>query len=198
MRLKSSRLAEPAVKTLTGYTYLNSYCKNHYPKWIVFQDDDTFVDNPKLLNFLKSKSSESAQFYCPQRARSVVQRPGADQSVNVKTGLVVNTNHKPWKPGQEMFVNETLWDLDYYPVYCAGPCTIMSAPTAAAIYSSAVKTNWRGFPIEDAFFTGIIRQKANLPQPPCCFDHRSYCTHYNKDSKYDDLKARVDRYLHKP
>ena len=104
------------------------------------------------------------------------------------------TGEADWKKGHELVVNDSLWDLDYYPVYCAGPCTIMSAPTAKAIYSTALRTNWRGLPIEDVLFTGIIRNRASLPQPPWYFNQRVYCTHYNKDTKYEDLKSRVEHY----
>ena len=165
------------LKTLSGYTYLNKYCSNQYPKWIVFQDDDTFVDSPKLARFLETKWSDRTQFFCPRRIAS------PDR-----------TGHQSNLKGHELVVNESIWDLAYYPVYCAGPCTIMSAPTASAIYSTALKTNWRRFPVEDVLFTGIIRNKASLPQPPCCFDHKAYCTHYNKLTKYEDLKSRVEDY----
>ena len=168
------------LKTLSGYTYLNKYCDKSYPKWIVFQDDDTFVDNPKLAQFLQTKSAETAQFFCPRRIAA------ADRTGQSNPHL---------KKDHALIVNDSLWDLDYYPVYCAGPCTIMSAPTAAAIYSTALRTNWRRFPIEDVLFTGIIRHKANLPQPPCCFNHKEYCTHYNDHTKYEDLKSRVEDYI---
>jgi hypothetical protein len=69
-----------------------------------------------------------------------------------------------WDNSHHIYVNESLWDLEWYPVYCAGPCTITSSVTAKALFETASRTNWRGFPIEDVLFTGIIRKKANLPK----------------------------------
>ena len=37
------------LKTFSGYTYLNTYCSLTANKWIMFQDDDTFVDHLELM-----------------------------------------------------------------------------------------------------------------------------------------------------
>lgn len=173
------------LKTLTGYTYLNTFCSSNLPTWVVFQDDDTFVESEKLSKFLAPKSPKIPHFYCPRRIATANWLDSADP--------------------KDLAINKTLWNLPYYPAYCAGPCTIMSAVTAGQIYMTALKTNWRGLPIEDVLFTGIIRKRANLPVPdaqftlvwPWDFHHSTFCTHYNEKTKLEDLNERTKTYLAK-
>ena len=46
--------------------------------------------------------------------------------------------------------------------YCNGPCVFMSAEALGQLYDTARRTDRHGFRIEDMYFNGIIRIKADI------------------------------------
>lgn len=53
--------------------------------------------------------------------------------------------------------------LHRYPRYCNGQCAMMNQKALAAIANETRKTSMHGFRIEDIFYTGVLREKANIP-----------------------------------
>ena len=111
-------------------------------------------------------------------------------------------------------VSKDEYDLDVYPTYCGGPCTLLSGQTMIKSYETAKVTNPGKFTMEDILFTGIIRVKSNLPSPgiygPSCLLTRvkrtiheslfspnssnGICNHYNDGNKLDLIKNVVEQY----
>ena len=50
----------------------------------------------------------------------------------------------------------------FVPNYCNGQCTAMTGKDANEIYKMAKITKRNNFRIEDIYYTGILRQKANI------------------------------------
>ena len=57
------------------------------------------------------------------------------------------------------------YPLSIFPPYCGGACALFSADYIRIIYSTARRTNPEMFLLEDVFFTGILRKKAELYLP---------------------------------
>ena len=49
------------MKTLTSYTYFSQYCNSNSTKWIVLNDDDTFINQANLDKAL-SKLPEHSRY----------------------------------------------------------------------------------------------------------------------------------------
>ena len=47
------------LKTLTSYTYFTQHCNSNETKWIVLNDDDTFIDQVHLDKSLSKLSTDS-------------------------------------------------------------------------------------------------------------------------------------------
>ena len=60
-------------------------------------------------------------------------------------------------------VTKEEYDLDIYPEYCTGACTLLSGQAMIQSYETAKVTNPGDFAMDDVLFTGIIRVKSNLP-----------------------------------
>ena len=56
-----------------------------------------------------------------------------------------------------------LWPINYeVPQYCNGQCALMNANAAEKIYTEARRTARHQFRLEDFFYVGILRTKANI------------------------------------
>ena len=50
----------------------------------------------------------------------------------------------------------------YYPHYCNGQCALINRQALMAIHKETLRTAMGDFRIEDIYFTGILREKANI------------------------------------
>lgn len=56
-----------------------------------------------------------------------------------------------------------LWPVNYeVPKYCNGQCALLNANAAERIYAEARRTDRHQFRLEDFFYVGILRTKANI------------------------------------
>lgn len=148
------------LKTKVGYEYFSS-CVNK-PKYILFSDDDTWVNPLQMRKTLKKSSGENRIF---GRIRKGEPRG-------------------PWAHEKNLLTNTTIWKPDYWPAWVAGPCTFMRGTTAQKISEVASRTNWlESIPPEDVFFSGILRLKAGIPVPyeTTEFDDLKFCKHLAND-----------------
>lgn len=57
----------------------------------------------------------------------------------------------------------SMYDQQYrLPEYCNGQATVFNKKAISTLVSTMLKTDLNQFRIEDIYFTGIIRQKANI------------------------------------
>ncbi|XP_076275527.1 beta-1,3-galactosyltransferase 1-like isoform X2 [Rhynchophorus ferrugineus] len=116
------------------------YALYHCPKvrYILKVDDDTFVNMPLLLNFLKNNlpSNTSNLILC-----------------NDKTGSpVIRNKQSKW------YVPEDVYPEAFYPSYCFGWYAIFSSDVCFQLYKESQKLKYVN--IEDAFLFGIAAGKS--------------------------------------
>ena len=102
----------------------------------IFTDDDVFLDIPKALQNL---SNSGMTCLCKFLDHDVAKA----------------TRQGKWG------VSYDQWSSDSYPAYCEGAGYAFSRDTLVKIYELAKSTNIE-FPIDDIYFTGILRQKAGI------------------------------------
>ncbi|XP_076275523.1 beta-1,3-galactosyltransferase 1-like isoform X3 [Rhynchophorus ferrugineus] len=127
-------------KTVMSLKYVVYHC----PKvlYILKIDDDSFVNTPLLLNFLKNDLSPNGAanlFLC-----------------NDMTGSpVIRDNQSKW------YVPEDVYPDNSYPSYCSGWYAIFSPDVCFKLYQQSQNLSIYLF-VEDAFVYGIAGGKANL------------------------------------
>ena len=92
---------------------------------------------------------------------------------------------------KEIVITEE-YDKSYYPPYCGGHCCLVSSSYLIKIKEISETTNPQGFPIEDVFFTGVLRTLAGMSTP---IPLHNICTHFNKNDKIKKLSTAIKRYL---
>lgn len=73
------------------------------------------------------------------------------------------------------------------PAYCNGQCSMLNYDTVHKIYEVAKQTDRNGFRLEDVYFTGLLRQKAEIPLGVEHELEMAYCD----EAETDDLLERV-------
>lgn len=170
------------LKTLTSYTYFTQFCNPDKTKWIILNDDDTFVDQFKVDQLLPKLNPDSWSPYCLEdkiRSNTVVTR---DTSY-FRRFFYPNS----WK--KELITLDE-YDQPYYPTYCGGQCCLISSSYLLKTKEKADVTNPLGFTIEDVFFTGVLRLLAGLDNPITVPD---ICIHFNDKDKILKLSARINK-----
>ena len=76
----------------------------------------------------------------------------------------------------------------------------MSPAAVERIYQAAIRTNRNEFRLEDFYYTGILRKKANLPEPSSMIYKNgtrltSLCHHYGTTLTADSIKNGVEQLL---
>ena len=71
-------------------------------------------------------------------------------------------------------------------IFLRGPCTMMDMKSAGKIRDASLKYSDGTFHMEDVLFTGVFREKAQLPKPN---ENKELCTHYRGD--YSKLYRRM-------
>ena len=69
---------------------------------------------------------------------------------------------------------------EYYPAYCEGACFTFNADTASILYKVAKKTK-RDVPVDDAYVTGVLREKMSLIAAQT--KNRNLCNHLVNDDQ---------------
>ena len=116
---------------------------------VLFQDDDTIINEIELEKFLKKPWGNPSTPYC--------------------LGGLYIYNHGVVRPGNKKWakwaVSKEVYNLNFYPPYCSGACYLTSSAYATKIAETAKITNPNEFPHEDGIFTGILRLKAGISLP---------------------------------
>lgn len=82
------------------------------------------------------------------------------------------------------------------PKYCNGQCALLNEKAATGIYKEARRTARHGFRLEDFFYVGILRTKANITDIKATVYHigngqmHAFCNHLAaaaKPAKFDAL-----------
>ena len=132
------------IKTFLGYKYLEERHSSY--KYVTFTDDDCMLDLKLIVKF----ASEQLDFSQP--------------SIICIKGKPINMESAPLT-GKYYLWDELFPSAYSPPPYCNGQCSLLTKPAAAAIYAEAKTTDRHEFRLEDFYFTGILRQKAGLPEP---------------------------------
>lgn len=146
-----------------------NHCKGQEnPKRIFFQDDDSFLVVDKVTKMMQN--STLAPITC-------------------LAGF--NDESRPFRFGKYN-LTFTEWETGYwFPSFCAGPCTAMERSTVKSIYDTAMKSQELSFKLEDVFFTGVLRQKANV-KPPADMTSNKICDHLGSKNA---IAQRLERYV---
>ena len=152
------------IKTYLGYQYFAEFCSTK--KYVIFQDSDAFTlldeimvdfrrDEAKATSKLpwESPKFQDAALYC----------------IKGKTLPFRSLATEPSFPdfGQHYMSKWFYWldaiDPAYeLPTYCNGNCNALTGKAALRIWEQAQNTDRQGFRIEDLYFLGFMREKAEL------------------------------------
>ena len=142
-------------KSLMGLEwFIQQTSSNKSNKFLMLLDDDVDLKVSELYKLIDQKvihnqNNQEEQLLCPwknaQRAR--VSRRG------------------PWG------VPISTYPSSHWPSYCGGACYLMNFQAAEKLYQSALKIRSFDVKIEDAFMTGVLRERASFdlePVSPIC------------------------------
>ena len=151
------------IKTYLGYQYFAEFCSTK--KYVIFQDSDAFTMLDEIMtDFRKDEEREKSPLpwvtsklaqpvvYCI-KGRPLPYTEGKDETF-------------PWF-GRH-YVSKWFYWLDEIdpkyeiPQYCNGNCNALNGKAALRIWEQAQKTDRKGFRIEDLYFMGFMRQKAEV------------------------------------
>ena len=80
-----------------------------------------------------------------------------------------------------------VYGKEFYPIYCEGACYSFHRDTAETLYEVAKRTK-RDVPVDDAYITGVLREKAKIP--PTQTKNKNLCSHLvNDDQIISKLKT---------
>ena len=87
------------------------------------------------------------------------------------------------------------------PQYCNGQCNAMTSSAAKAIFREAQTTDRNNMRLEDVYFAGILRAKANVTDIKNLDGNRGFCRHLagamnKKDLFETQLQSLLDGTLH--
>lgn len=172
------------LKSLTGLEWYTQQDKRHRSDYLLLVDDDVEVQVPELLQLVKNKEAEAAQ-KAESLQRKNKKRGTKDDSGDVKEDVEQDPMLLcPWKNARRARVSRRgpwgvpikTYPSSYWPSYCGGACYLMNYQAAKDLYESAKKTVAFDVHVEDAFITGVLRQRANLQLEstrPVCVHHAS-------------------------
>nr|XP_018673094.1 lactosylceramide 1,3-N-acetyl-beta-D-glucosaminyltransferase A-like [Ciona intestinalis] len=152
------------VKSLMGLKWSYQFCGN--ADFVLLVDDDAFLNLPIILQsyIINTKNSTKRNvLHCGNELlkKAVVERKG------------------------KYFVPEEVYDLPFYPDYCNGICFIMSHDIAHTLYLTSKRTH-SDIAIDDAYITGILRYKAQVPLDTM---QAGSCLYFSND--LDDVKTKL-------
>jgi len=164
------------LKTRLGYQFLAQRCSN-YDGQVLYIDDDTFV----RFDLLDRMFSDKSNIVCMKGY------PIYNYAVSYVGKYYVWADQ--WPSSHQV------------PKYCNGQCVGMYSDSARRIYEAAAQTDLNDFRLEDFFFSGILRKKAELPEPKGLdevawgqeFSGMAACLH-TKAATYDEIKKVITRY----
>ncbi|WKX99796.1 hypothetical protein Q1695_014573 [Nippostrongylus brasiliensis] len=121
-------------KLLAAYRWIAAH---HSSKFVLKIDSDVVILLDKVIETLNFNTS-APSMYCFVHRFSVPDR----------------------QPGSRWYIPPSIYPPYYLPDYCSGPIYMMSPTALSAILALAPKA--QVFEVEDAFFTGVLAQKAGV------------------------------------
>ena len=129
------------IKTFLGYQFLYERCWNKY-EFVTFSDDDAFLDLSNITHLTSRMSNERGSVRCIK-------------------GDTISMSEAPYFGKYYLWTD--LWPVNYVvPEYCNGQCALLNNQAATKIFNEAKRTARHGFRLEDFFYVGILRQRANI------------------------------------
>ena len=157
---------------------------------ILFQDDDTVVNEKDLEKFALNPGDSVSTPFCLGDWSIVNSR--VIHSVDKKFDSVERVGTLAELSQEERWsVTREVYPKSFYPPYCSGTCYAISSSYARKISRTAAFTNPDKFHHDDVLFTGVLRVKADIDIPTKV---DGICTHYNKLTKIQDIKNVVLKY----
>ena len=159
------------IKTYLGYQYFAEFCSTK--KYVIFQDSDAFTLLDEIMvdfRLDEEKQKENVPWKRPKLA-------GAALYCIKGHKLPYTLKEFPFFAAH--YTSKWFYWLDEIdpsyeiPQYCNGNCNAMTGKAALKIWEQAQKTDRKGFRIEDLYFTGYMRQKAELNGEVIFFVHFS-------------------------
>ena len=179
-RLENFSIRWFGTDRIQNVRYMEEYCPPDDEKMILFQDDDTVVNEKDLEKFIINPGESISTPFCLDNwsiVNSPVIRPGDKKFNSVEV--------ERWS------VTREIYPKNFYPPYCSGTCYAISSSYARKISRTAALTNPDNFHHDDVLFTGILRVKAAID---IATKVDGICTHYNKFTKIQDIKNVVLQY----
>lgn len=143
-------------KSLTGLEWFIRQTKSkRNNQYLMLIDDDVDLKIPELYKLIEKQQENTAnkqQLFCPWKnaRRARVSRRG------------------PWG------VPISIYPASHWPSYCGGACYLMNIIAAEQLYDSALNIKTFDVKVEDAFMTGVLRERARFELEavnPICVHH---------------------------
>ena len=168
------------TKTFLGYQFLNDQCNGKFA-YTTFTDDDTLLD-------LKNITTMMEEF------------PAGHQAMRCLKGRMIDLDRFSFS-GKYFVWRESWKDGHVPPQYCNGQCNAMTSSAAKAIFREAQTTDRNNMRLEDVYFAGILRAKANVTDIKNLDGNRGFCRHLagamnKKDLFETQLQSLLDGTLH--
>ena len=135
---------------------MNDHCKDKFA-YTTFTDDDTLLD-------LKNITTMMNEFQT------------GHQAMRCLKGKMIDLDRFSFSG--KYFVWRDSWkDGHVPPNYCNGQCNAMTSSAAMAIFREAKTTDRNNMRLEDVYFAGILRAKANVTDIKNLDSETGFCRH---------------------
>ena len=131
-----------SLKSIESIRWVNKHCGGDV-KYVIKQDDDTFVNLTQLRDVLQRFERENKTEFITGRVRW-------HSKVVRNTGTAFDISYEAW--------NGTSW-----PPACTGPAYVISNNVIRRLLHEADNYGAPFILYEDMFITGVLRQKADIP-----------------------------------
>lgn len=161
------------LKSLTGLEWFMNLDIKSRPDYLLLVDDDVDVKINELIELIKNKESEEQQElrriessdFVPPKQNPMLLCPWK----NARKARI--TRRGPWA------VPVKSYSASHWPSYCGGACYLMNYAAASQLYESARSViSLDSVPVEDAFITGVLRERAHLElesvKPVCVHNYK--------------------------
>ena len=155
-------------QTFSAYRYVTEHCPD--VDNVLIHDDDALINESDLKQLI-SGGIDPKRPHCLANIRHI-------------NSFVVRKNSflslfKPRDLLAKYAQTTDEYPLPIFPPYCGGACALYNAEYIRIIYATARHTNPGNFLMEDVFFNGILRTKAELDLPE---NIRGVCKYFDGEA----------------
>lgn len=160
------------LKSLLGLEWYTGLDSIERPEYLLMVDDDVDVRLNDLVALIRNKENERSD----QASSKDKELPGEGP----ENPLLLC----PWKNARKARVSRRgpwavpvkSYPATHWPSYCGGACYLMNYDAAKRLHDSAKKVIAIDVPIEDAFITGVLRERADFDlestRPVCVHNYK--------------------------